>query len=104
MTQNVLTVIIPMYNMERYIDQCLSSLLCGEEAEALEVLVVNDGSTDDSPRIAHAYEARHPNVFRVIDKPNGHYGSCVNRALAEATGKYVKVLDADDLSHNKCNE
>lgn len=93
----ILTIIVPMYNMEQYIEECLSSLVVPNSDELLEVVVVNDGSTDGSPRIAHSFESRYPSVFRVIDKANGHYGSCVNAGLAAASGKYVKVLDADDF-------
>lgn len=92
----LLSVIIPTYNMERYLRYCLDSLLIKENFEALEVLVINDGSKDSSSIIAHEYADRYPTVFRVIDKENGNYGSCINRGLKEATGKYIKVLDADD--------
>ena len=93
----VLSIIIPMYNMERYIDHCLTSLIFGEGMEQMEVLIVNDGSHDRSSEIAHGYEARYPQTFRVIDKENGNYGSCINRGLREATGKYIRILDADDF-------
>lgn len=92
----ILTVIIPTYNMEQYLRKCLDSLLC-EGKEKMEVLVINDGSKDSSSAIAHEYESRYPETFRVIDKENGNYGSCINRGLKEATGKYVKILDADDM-------
>ena len=94
----ILSVIIPTYNMEKYLHKCLSSLLVSDKElfEQLEVLVVNDGSKDSSSAIAHEYQIRFPSVFRVIDKENGNYGSCINRGLIEANGKYVKVLDADD--------
>lgn len=93
----VLTLIIPSYNMEAYLERCLSSLVVDEGRMRLfEALVINDGSSDRTSEIGHAYEARYPDTFRVIDKSNGHYGSCVNRGLAEARGTYVKVLDADD--------
>lgn len=92
----LLSVIIPTYNMERYLRYCLDSLLIKENFEALEVLVINDGSKDSSSIIAHEYADRYQTVFRVIDKENGNYGSCINRGLKEATGKYIKVLDADD--------
>lgn len=93
----ILSIIVPTYNMEKYLERCLSSLIVSDEQMAmLEVLVINDGSKDRSSEIAHGYESRYPDTFRVIDKTNGHYGSCVNRGLQEATGKYVKVLDADD--------
>lgn len=82
--------------MERYLRQCLDSLLVEENFDLLEALVVNDGSKDSTLDIAKEYETKYPHVFKVIDKPNGNYGSCVNRGLKEATGRYVKVLDADD--------
>ena len=93
----LLTIIIPTYNMQDYLHRCLDSLLVRPASlELLEVLVVNDGSKDASSQIAHEYASRYTNTFKVVDKENGHYGSCVNRGLAEATGKYIKVLDADD--------
>lgn len=92
----ILTIIIPTYNMENYLSYCLDSLLVKENMELVEVLVINDGSKDASSKIAHAYAGKYPQIFRVIDKENGNYGSCINRGLKEAQGKYVKILDADD--------
>ena len=96
--EKFLTIIIPTYNMEKYLDKCLTSLIIEDKElmKQLEVLVVIDGAKDRSSEIAHTYQDRYPETFRVIDKENGNYGSCVNRGLKEATGKYVKVLDADD--------
>lgn len=91
----VLSIIVPTYNMENYLNKCLDSLIVSN-MDLLEVLVINDGSKDKSSEIAHKYERKYPNVFRVIDKYNGNYGSCINRGLKEASGKYIKVLDADD--------
>ena len=83
--------------MEKYLRKCLDSLIVSDEKmQRLEVLVINDGSKDSSSQIAHDFESKYPETFRVIDKENGNYGSCINRGLKEATGKYVKVLDADD--------
>ena len=99
--QKLLTIVIPTYNMQDYLHRCLDSLVVSPELmEQLEVLVVNDGSKDNSSAIGHEYEAKYPTTFRVIDKENGNYGSCVNRGLAEAQGKYIKVLDADDWFDN----
>lgn len=93
----LLSVIVPAHNMEAYLPRCLGSVVVAPELMArLEVLVVNDGSADGTSAVAHGFEAKYPGSFRVIDKANGHYGSCVNRALQEATGRFVKVLDADD--------
>ena len=98
----ILTIVIPTYNMEKYLRKCLDSLIIDDKElfEKLEVLIVNDGSKDSSSAIAHEYQENYPNVFRVIDKENGNYGSCVNRGLKEATGKYIKILDADDYFDN----
>ena len=83
--------------MEKYLHKCLDSLIIDDEGmKQLEVLVINDGSKDSSSQIAHEYQDKYPDTYRVIDKENGNYGSCINRGLKEATGKYVKVLDADD--------
>ncbi len=90
-----ISIIIRTYNMESYIGKCLDSLLI-PELDAVEVLVVNDGSKDRSSEIAHLYAKRYPDSIRVIDKENGNYCSCINAALPLATGRYVKVLDADD--------
>ena len=87
--------------MEKYLRRCLDSLIIDEEGmKQLEVLVINDGSKDSSSQIAHEYQDKYPDTFRVIDKENGNYGSCINRGLKEATGKYVKVLDSDDTYDN----
>lgn len=99
--EKILTIVVPTYNMENYLHHCLDSLIVPqEEMEKLEVLVINDGSKDSSSTIAHEYQDKYPDTFRVIDKENGNYGSCVNRGLKEAKGKYIKILDADD-SFNK---
>lgn len=86
--------------MEKYLRHCLDSLIVSN-MDKVEVLVINDGSKDSSSAIAHEYQDKYPQTFRVIDKENGNYGSCINRGLKEATGKYVKVLDADDWFDNE---
>lgn len=96
--EKILSIIIPSYNMEAYLPKCVGSLIVSNEEilQKLDIIVINDGSKDRTSEIAHEFEAKYPGVVRVIDKPNGHYGSCVNRGLKEATGFYVRVLDADD--------
>lgn len=98
-----LTIVIPTYNMERYLDKCLTSLIIEDEElmKQLEVLVIIDGAKDRSSEIAHVYQNKYPETFRVIDKENGNYGSCINRGLKEVRGKYIKVLDADDSFDTK---
>ena len=93
----LLTIIIPSYNMENYIENCCRSLLVSfERQKQLEVLIINDGSKDATSSLAHAFVEKYPDTFKVIDKENGNYGSCINIGLKHATGIYVKVLDADD--------
>lgn len=81
--------------MEKYLAKCLDSLLI-PEIDEIEVLVVNDGSKDRSSDIAHEYADRYPQSIKVLDKENGNYGSCINAALPVVSGRYVKILDADD--------
>lgn len=81
--------------MQAYIGKCIDSLLI-PELDLVEIIVVNDGSKDDSLKIAQEYQKRYPQSIQIIDKPNGNYGSCINAALPTVTGRYVKILDADD--------
>ena len=92
----LLTLAIAAYNMEEYLPRCLDSVTRYDIPDTLEVIVVNDGSKDKTSEIAHQYEQKHKNIIRVIDKENGHYGSCINKALELSTGKYFRPLDADD--------
>jgi len=92
----LLTVSIAAYNVAPYLRQALDSLVVPEVMDKLEVIVVNDGSKDETSEIAHEYESRHPGTFRVIDKENGGYGSTVNISMKEARGRYFKLLDGDD--------
>ena len=84
--------------MEKYLDKCISSLtdIDASLLELLDILIIDDGSKDSSLSIANDYQRRFSNSIRVFDKSNGNYGSCVNMGLSHATGKYVKILDADD--------
>lgn len=96
MCDKLLSLCIATYNMENYLGRCLDSLTQPGVPETLEVLVINDGSKDKSLDIAKSYQEKRPDILRVIDKENGNYGSCVNKALSIATGKYFRMLDADD--------
>ena len=78
----ILSIIVPTYNMEKYLQNCLDSLLLSEkQMQDYEVWIINDGSKDRSSEIAHSYELRYPDTFRVVDKNNGNYGSCINCGL-----------------------
>jgi len=94
--EKILTVVVPTYNMEKYLANCLDSFIFDKEETGLEILVVNDGSKDNSLGIAKEYEKKYPNIFKVINKENGGHGSTINAGLKVATGKYFKVVDSDD--------
>lgn len=94
----LLSIIIPTYNMEALLEKDLQSLVLPtrERRGQLDVIVVIDGGKDRSSAIAHSFADRYPETFRVLDKANGNYGSCINAALPLVRGKYVRVMDADD--------
>ena len=92
--KKVLTVSIAAYNVEKYLDQTLES--CLPAIKDLDVIVVNDGSKDGTLAIANAWAQRYPDSIRVVDKPNGGYGSTINVAIPLARGKYFRYLDGDD--------
>lgn len=92
----LLTVVVPSYNASKYLDFNLRSFLMPSVPAKLEVIVVDDGSTDDTARIADAYHEKYPDTIKVVHKENGGHGSGINAGLKAATGKYFKVVDADD--------
>lgn len=94
--EKVLTVTIPSYNVEKYLNQTLDSFLDERILEDIEVLVVDDGSKDNTAQIGKEYEEKYPQTFRVISKENGGHGSTINRGIEEARGAYFKVVDGDD--------
>lgn len=100
----LLTVVVPSYNASKYLDFNLQSFLRPSVPEKLEVIVVDDGSTDDTARIADAYHEKYPQTVKVIHKENGGHGSGINAGLRAATGKYFKVVDADDWVEHEALE
>lgn len=95
MRSTTLSIIIPVYNTQDFIRECLDSLL-QQDLNACEVLCVNDGSTDGSLAILHEYQAAHPEIFRVFTQTNQGQASARNKALDEARGEFVVFLDSDD--------
>lgn len=92
----ILSITIPSYNVEKYIDKCVQSMLVDSILDDIEILIVNDGSKDSTPDIARGYVEKYPQTVRLIDKENGGHGSTINAGIREATGKYFKVVDGDD--------
>ena len=92
--EKLITFGIPCYNSAEYMGKCIESLLPG--GDDIEIIIVDDGSTDDTARIADEYEAKYPGICRAIHQENGGHGEAVNTGLKNATGLYYKVVDSDD--------
>lgn len=93
----LLSVIIPVYKVEAYINKCLDSLLVPEEQlQQLDIVVINDGTPDNSAEMAREYEKKYPGIFRIIDQENRGHGGAWNHGTELAVGKYLFYLDSDD--------
>lgn len=102
--EKLLTICVPSYNVQVYLDRCLSSLVKNKYAAYLDIIVVNDGSKDQTMEIAKAYESHYPGIVSIIDKPNGGHGSTINAAIRQAKGRYFRVVDADDWVNEEALE
>ena len=92
----VLSIVVPSYNVEDYLNKCLNSFIDESIMDDIEVLIVNDGSTDSTQEIACVFTEQYPNTFRLINKKNGGHGSTINKGIELAQRKYFKVVDGDD--------
>ena len=90
----LLSVAIPCYNSESYMEKCIESLLVG--GDDVEIIIVDDGSKDRTAEIADDYAAKYPTIVKAVHKPNGGHGSAVNAGIENATGLFFKVVDSDD--------
>ena len=90
----LLTVAIPCYNSQDYMEKCINSLLAG--GEEVEILIINDGSHDRTAEIADEYAEKYPGIVRAIHQENGGHGEAVNAGIRNASGLYYKVVDSDD--------
>ena len=90
----LLTITVPCYNSQDYMEKCIDSLLIG--GEDVEIIIVDDGSVDRTGEIADAYAKKFPEIVRVIHQENGGHGSGLNAGINHATGLYFKVVDSDD--------
>lgn len=85
---------IPCYNSQEYMAKAIESILAG--GDDVEIIIVNDGSKDQTSVIAHEYQEKYPEIVKVVNKENGGHGDAVNAGLNHATGRYFKVVDSDD--------
>lgn len=92
----ILSIVVPSYNVEMYIERCIESMLDEKILNDIEIIIVNDGSKDKTIKIAEKYKNQYPNTIKVINKENGGHGSAINSGVQIATGKYCKILDSDD--------
>lgn len=95
-TPKTLTFVVPAYNMEDYLERCVHSLTAAKRNDDIEVLIIDDGSKDGTLAAAKDFERRYPGIVRAIHQDNKGHGGAVNTGIANATGAYVKVVDADD--------
>lgn len=96
MSEKILSISIAAYNVESVIKKCLDSLCKCKYIDKLDIIVVNDGSSDKTVDLVTSYVQKFPNIITLIDKENGGHGSTINSSLKVARGKYYKVLDGDD--------
>ena len=90
----LLSVAVPCYNSASYMERAIETLLSG--GDNIEIIIVNDGSKDDTEKIGLEYQKKYPDIVRLISQENGGHGEAVNTGLANATGLYFKVVDSDD--------
>ena len=90
----LLTVTVPCYNSQDYMENCIESLLVG--GDQVEIIIIDDGSRDLTGTIADRYAAMYPDIVKVIHQENGGHGEGINQGVRHATGKYFKVVDSDD--------
>lgn len=90
----LLTVTVPCYNSQDYMEKCIESLLPG--GDRVEIIIIDDGSKDNTGKIADEYAEKYPGIVRVVHQENGGHGEGINQGLKHATGIYFKVVDSDD--------
>ena len=93
----LLSIIIPSYNVEQYLYHGVYTMLNHKNANKLQIIIVNDGSKDDTLKVAHELQEKFSDkIITIIDKPNGGHGSTINAGIQAAIGKYVRIIDGDD--------
>lgn len=97
------SVIVPVYNVEKYIDKCLESLV-NQTLKDIEIIIVNDGSTDNSIKIIEEYKEKYKNKIIYLEKENGGLSDARNYGIPYAKGEYIAFLDSDDYVDKKMYE
>lgn len=97
-----ISIIVPIYNVERYLRQCLDSLCC-QTLQDIEILLMDDGSTDSSAHICDEYAAKDDRI-RVYHKENSGYGATINIGISMARGEYIGILESDDWAESRMYE
>lgn len=92
----ILTIAVPTFNMARWLDKNLTTYCDERLFDRLEVLCLNNASEDSSRQVIESYVSKYPRIFRLIDRDSRGYGSSINQALAQAQGRYFRIVDADD--------
>ena len=95
--EDKISIIVPVYNVEKYLNRCVDSIL-NQTYRNLEIILVDDGSPDNCGAVCDAYAGLDPRI-RVIHKPNGGLSDARNAGLDVATGEYVGFIDSDDFIH-----
>jgi len=90
----LLTITVPCYNSAAYMENCLNSLIPG--GERIEIIIIDDGSKDETGAIADSWAEKYPTIVRVVHQENGGHGEGINQGIRHATGKYFKTVDSDD--------
>lgn len=99
--EKILSVIIPSYNCQQFLDKGISSFLDPEVLDSLDIIIVNDGSTDGTAAAAEVFCQKYPGSIRLISQPNKGHGGALNTGFSAAAGKYLRVVDADDWVETK---
>lgn len=99
--EKVLSISIAAYNVASTLRECVEPFLQSKVLDSLDIMIVDDGSKDETATIAKEYQDKYPNSIRLIQKENGGWGSTVNYGIQKAVGKYFKQLDGDDYYEPK---
>ena len=92
--QPKVSVVVPCYNVEKYLPQCMDSII-NQTLKDIEIICVNDGSTDSTLRILQKYAEKDKRI-KIIDKANSGYGASMNKGFSEANGEYLGIVESDD--------